>query len=102
MAANSSGATPLLRIRGVQKSFGATHVLRGIDLDVARGEVVSIIGPSGGGKMTLLRCVNFLEIYDEGSIAIDGAEVGYRDGDARKRCAEGDLVCMRAEIGMVF
>jgi polar amino acid transport system ATP-binding protein len=102
MAANSSGATPLLRIRGVQKSFGATHVLRGIDLDVARGEVVSIIGPSGGGKTTLLRCVNFLETYDEGSIAIDGAEVGYRDGDARKRRAEGDLARMRAETGMVF
>jgi polar amino acid transport system ATP-binding protein len=102
MAANSSGTTPLLRVRGVQKSFGATHVLRGIDLDVARGEVVSIIGPSGGGKTTLLRCVNFLETYDEGSIAIDGAEVGYHDGGARKRRAEGDLARMRAETGMVF
>jgi polar amino acid transport system ATP-binding protein len=102
MAATSSGTAPLLRIRGVQKSFGATHVLRGIDLDVAKGEVISIIGPSGGGKTTLLRCVNFLEIYDQGSIAIDGAEVGYRDGEARKRRSEGDLARMRAETGMVF
>jgi polar amino acid transport system ATP-binding protein len=102
MAATSSGTTPLLRITGVQKSFGATHVLRGIDLDVARGEVVSIIGPSGGGKTTLLRCVNFLEIYDEGSIAIDGVEVGYRDNGARKRRSERDLARMRAETGMVF
>jgi polar amino acid transport system ATP-binding protein len=102
MAATASGSTPLLRIRSVQKSFGATHVLRGIDLDVAKGEVVSIIGPSGGGKTTLLRCVNFLETYDQGSIAIDGAEVGYRDGDARKRRSERDLARMRAETGMVF
>lgn len=102
MVANSSGTAPLLRIRGVQKSFGATHVLRGIDLDVARGEVISIIGPSGGGKTTLLRCVNFLETYDQGSIAIDGVEVGYREGEARKRRAEGDLARMRAETGMVF
>lgn len=97
-----AGTTPLLRIRSVEKSFGATHVLRGIDLDVAKGEVVSIIGPSGGGKTTLLRCVNFLETYDKGSIAIDGAEVGYRDDAARKRRGERDLARMRAETGMVF
>ncbi len=102
MAATSSGPTPLLRIRALQKSFGATRVLRGIDLDVARGEVISIIGPSGGGKTTLLRCVNFLETYDEGSIAIDGVEVGYRDGEARRRRPERDLARMRAETGMVF
>ncbi len=56
-------------------------MLRGIDLDVNRGEVVTIIGPSGSGKTTLLRCVNVLETYDGGSIAIDGVEVGYRDFD---------------------
>ena len=102
MAATSSPTTPLLRIRAVQKSFGSTHVLRGIDLDVARGEVVSIIGPSGGGKTTLLRCVNFLEPYEQGSIAVDGVEVGYRDGETRKRRSERDLARMRAETGMVF
>jgi len=102
MATTSSATVPLLRIRSLQKSFGATPVLRGIDLDVSRGEVVSIIGPSGGGKTTLLRCVNFLETYDQGSITIDGAEVGYRDGEARRRRTEGDLARMRAETGMVF
>jgi polar amino acid transport system ATP-binding protein len=102
MAGKPSGAAPLLCIRAVEKSFGETHVLRGIDLDVARGEVVTIIGPSGGGKTTLLRCVNFLETYDKGSIAIDGVEVGYRDDEARKRRGESDLAHMRAETGMVF
>ena len=52
---------PLVRIRGVKKSFGSTRVLDGVDLDVLRGEVVVIIGPSGSGKTTLLRCINALE-----------------------------------------
>ena len=93
---------PLLQIRGVQKSFGAVSVLRGVDLRVAKGEVVTIIGPSGGGKTTLLRCVNFLESYDAGSITIEGREVGYRDATAHKRRSERDLARMRAETGMVF
>jgi polar amino acid transport system ATP-binding protein len=93
---------PLLRMQGVQKSYRHLHVLRGVDLDVAKGEVVTIIGPSGGGKTTLLRCVNFLEVYDAGSIAIDGREVGYRDGAGRRRRSERDLSRMRAETGMVF
>ena len=58
-------------------------MLQGVDLDVRRGEVVTIIGPSGGGKTTLLRCINLLELYDEGCIRIDGTEVGYRD---ERRC----------------
>lgn len=102
MAATSNGAMPLLRIKALQKSYGQTPVLKGVDLDVAKGQVVTIIGPSGGGKTTLLRCVNFLETYEQGSIAIDGAEVGYRDGEARKRRPERDLARMRAETGMVF
>ena len=69
-------------MRGVTKSFGAHEVLKGIDLDVKRGEVVAVIGPSGSGKTTLLRCINFLEAYDGGSIEVDGVEVGYREGPA--------------------
>ena len=94
---------PIVCIRGVGKSFGAHRVLEGVDLDVGRGQVVSIIGPSGGGKTTLLRCINLLEAYDEGSIRVDGVEVGYRDGDGRRR-ARGDreLAKIRADIGMVF
>ena len=55
-------------------------MLDGIDLDVHKGEVVVVIGPSGSGKTTLLRCINLLETYDEGSIQVDGVEVGFRDG----------------------
>lgn len=92
----------LLDIKGLVKSFGAVDVLRSVDLDVRRGEVVTIIGPSGSGKTTLLRCVNFLESYDAGSIRIDGREVGFREPGGRKRRGETDLAGMRAETGMVF
>ena len=62
MSGNSGG--PLVKVRDLHKSFGGNQVLRGIDLDVARGEVVSVIGASGSGKTTMLRCVNLLETYD--------------------------------------
>lgn len=94
---------PLVRIAGVGKSFGATRVLEGVDLTVATGEVVTIIGPSGSGKTTLLRCVNALETYDSGSIRVDGVEIGFRDGDPRRRPRrDRDLARMRAATGMVF
>lgn len=97
-------AEPLVRIRGLGKSFGDHRVLQGVDLDVNRGEVVTIIGPSGGGKTTLLRCINLLELYDEGSIRVDGTEVGYRasEGAARARRSERELAPIRAQTGMVF
>jgi polar amino acid transport system ATP-binding protein len=93
---------PLLCMRAVEKSFAANKVLRGIDLDVRRGEVVTIIGPSGSGKTTLLRCVNVLETYDGGSIQIDGTEVGFRDLVGRRRRSDRELAPIRAETGMVF
>ena len=97
-------ADPLVAIRGVRKSFGTTPVLDGVDLDVPRGQVVVIIGPSGSGKTTLLRCINALETYDEGSIAVDGVEVGFREGSQapRKRRSDRELSKIRADIGMVF
>jgi len=95
-------ATSLLQIDKLSKSFGDNQVLKSVDLNVAAGEVVTVIGPSGSGKTTLLRCVNFLEVYDGGSIQIDGREVGYRDSTGRKRRGEVDLAGMRAETGMVF
>jgi polar amino acid transport system ATP-binding protein len=99
----SSNETPVVAIRGLKKSFGDTIVLRGIDLDVHRGQVVTIIGPSGSGKTTLLRCINLLEIYDEGSVTIDGVEVGYRgEGSERRLRGERELAPIRAETGMVF
>ena len=89
----------LVEIRGLRKSFGATKVLDGVDLDVRRGEVVTVIGPSGSGKTTLLRCVNALETYDSGSIRLDGTEVGYANGRPRR---DRELARLRAEAGMVF
>ncbi|MFA6032477.1 MAG: amino acid ABC transporter ATP-binding protein [Myxococcota bacterium] len=102
MATNTNETPALLDVRDVSKSFGAVQVLRSVSLQVARGEVVTVIGPSGSGKTTLLRCVNFLESYDSGSIRIDGKEVGFRERGSRQRRGERDLAAMRAETGMVF
>jgi polar amino acid transport system ATP-binding protein len=94
----------VIAIRGLQKSFGAAHVLRGIDLDIADGEVVALIGRSGCGKTTLLRCINFLEEYEAGAIRLDGEELWYRatpDG-ARRRVSEAEARRMRQQMGIVF
>jgi polar amino acid transport system ATP-binding protein len=94
---------PIVQIRKLQKSFGQLQVLRGVDMDVSRGEVVSIIGPSGSGKTTLLRCINLLETYDGGSVKVDGVEMGYREGgNGRRPRSERELSRLRADIGMVF
>src|SRR6201981_2116893 len=94
---------PLVRIRALKKSFGTNKVLDGIDMDVRRGEAVSVIGASGSGKTTLLRCVNLLERYDGGSIEADGVEVGSREANGRRRArGERELARSRADIGMVF
>ena len=98
------GSELVVQIRGLKKSFGANRVLDGVDLDVHKGEVVVVIGPSGSGKTTLLRCINLLETYDEGSIRVDGVEVGFRDsgGSVRKHRHDRELAGIRADIGMVF
>ncbi|WP_262705345.1 MULTISPECIES: amino acid ABC transporter ATP-binding protein [Streptomyces] len=84
---------PLIELRGVNKHFGALHVLRDIELTVGRGEVVVVIGPSGGGKSTLIRTINRLETVQSGSIVVDG----------RPLPEEGkELAQLRAEVGMVF
>ena len=94
---------PLLSIRGVTKSFGPNQILKGVDLDVNKGEVVSIIGASGSGKTTLLRCVNLLEDFDGGEIVLDDVAIGYvtRNG-SRHRLGERELAHQRAMTGMVF
>ncbi|WUH72611.1 amino acid ABC transporter ATP-binding protein [Streptomyces sp. NBC_00435] len=84
---------PEIEIRGLHKSFGTNHVLRGIDLEIARGEVVCVIGPSGSGKSTLLRCVNLLEEPSEGRVFVGGTEL--TDPDV-------DIDAVRRRIGMVF
>ena len=95
---------PMIEISGVGKSFGAHEVLKGVDLSVARSEVVCVIGPSGSGKSTLLRCVNFLESYDAGDVRIEGRLIGYADmpDGTRRPMSAGELRAMRREIGMVF
>ncbi|MDJ0388403.1 amino acid ABC transporter ATP-binding protein [Roseomonas sp. E05] len=94
---------PLLQARGVRKSFGNTEVLKGIDLEVRQGQVVSLIGASGSGKTTFLRCVNLLEEHNGGEILLDGDPIGYRmEGGRRRRLSEARVSAQRARIGMVF
>jgi ABC-type polar amino acid transport system ATPase subunit len=94
---------PMIEVEGLHKYFGPLHVLRGIDLSVATGEVVCIIGPSGSGKSTLLRCINHLEVAQQGRIRIDG-EIAYRDevGDAFRAHSNRAVAAVRAQVGMVF
>jgi polar amino acid transport system permease protein len=94
---------PFVECRNVHKSYGSREVLRGIDLNVSRGEVVVIMGPSGSGKSTLLRLVNHLETLDWGDIKVEGKYVGYRREHDKLRPLR-DLAGARASarIGMVF
>jgi polar amino acid transport system permease protein len=99
----STSADPFVTCYNVQKSYGAREVLRTIDLDVAKGEVVVIMGPSGSGKSTLLRLVNHLETLDWGEIKVEGKHVGYEKRRGMMRPSR-DLAKARAaaRIGMVF
>ncbi len=93
----------MIEIRGLKKSFGPVPVLRGVDLQVAEGEVVALIGRSGCGKTTLLRCINFLEDYGEGEILLDGQPLWYRQGPrGRRRVPEAEARRMRQRMGVVF
>ena len=65
----------LIRVEGLEKKFGSLQVLKGIDQVIRKGEVVSVIGPSGGGKSTFLRCLNLLEVPDGGSIFFEGVDI---------------------------
>ena len=91
---SAAGATPpMIRMAGVDKFFGPLHVLKGIDLEVPKGQVVVVLGPSGSGKSTLCRTINRLEPIDSGEIEVDGSPVP----------AEGKaLARLRADVGMVF
>lgn len=84
---------PLIEIKGLHKEFGSVKAVRGVDLTIAKGEVVVVVGPSGSGKSTVLRCINHLEVPTRGEVHIDGVHLEDRRTDINK---------VRAEVGMVF
>ena len=102
MSATATGST-MVRIEQLDKSFGPHQVLFDIDLEVAAGETVCLIGPSGSGKSTLLRCINHLEDINYGSITVDDELIGYRLEKGRlHELREKEACSKRVEIGMVF
>lgn len=93
----------LLEIRDLHKRYGATEVLKGVDCTMRQGDVISIIGSSGSGKTTMLRCINMLEDFQGGTIRIDGEEIGYETaGGVRRRKKETEIARQRAMTGMAF
>ena len=99
----SSNGQAMVKAEGVRKSYGSVEVLRGIDLEVAPGEVVCVVGPSGSGKSTFLRCINHLEKIDAGRLWVDGHLVGYREkGGKLHELRDREVAAQRRDIGMVF
>lgn len=100
-------ATPIIDIKGLHKRFGDLHVLRGVDLQVNKGDRIAIVGSSGSGKSTMLRCLNFMEIPSAGQISLDGKLIGKTkdtnaQGEVEMRYSEGELCDVRRRVGMVF
>ncbi len=91
----------MLKLQGIQKRFGELEVLKGVNLEVAKGEVVCILGPSGSGKSTLLRCVNLLEPPEQGEIFLEGKDIckGPNSGSGE---SSWELDFVRQRVGMVF
>ncbi len=94
-------AEPMLRLAGIHKRFGELEVLRGIDLEIARGEVVCVLGPSGSGKSTLLRCINLLEPPEQGEILLEGRDICRKPGSGSGD-QSWDLDFVRQRVGIVF
>ena len=101
-----SDPSPLMRVSGLRKNFGAHEVLRGIDLDVMPGDRIAIVGASGSGKSTLLRCLNFMEEPNEGIVAIGGQAIGSpaagKGKPGQRVYDEAELTRVRQRVGMVF
>jgi polar amino acid transport system ATP-binding protein len=95
--------TPMVKAEEVCKSFGALHVLKGITLEIGKGEVLCMVGPSGSGKSTFLRCINHLEQVNAGRLYVDGELIGYRErGSKLHEMSPRDAAKQRRDIGMVF
>ena len=94
VTAEAPVATGIVEITGLKKRFGANEVLKGIDLSVKRGEVIAIIGKSGSGKSTLLRCINGLEVFNEGTLSVDGNPLLHGNANAMR--------ALRQHVGMIF
>ncbi len=98
-----TAAEPMVRAESVCKSFGALHVLKGVTLDVGKGEVLCMVGPSGSGKSTFLRCINHLEQVNAGRLYVDGELIGYRErGGKLHEMPPREAARQRRDIGMVF
>jgi len=102
--AETQSVETMIRMNQVVKRFGATEVIKGVDLDIHKSEVMCIIGPSGSGKSTLLRCMAFLEEYSEGEVFINGQLLGYTTDSkgARVRASDKAINQVRCNVGMVF
>jgi polar amino acid transport system ATP-binding protein len=95
--------TPMVKAERVCKSFGALQVLKGITLEVGKGQVLVMVGPSGSGKSTFLRCINHLEQVNAGRLYVDGDLIGYRErGSKLHEMSPRDAAKQRRDIGMVF
>ncbi len=84
----------MIKLKGIKKSFKNTEAVKGVDLEVEKGEIVCIIGPSGSGKSTLLRCINGLEVADEGEVYVDGELIDFKNAKQLEK--------LRSKIGFVF
>lgn len=95
--------SPMVSAVEIHKSFGSNEVLKGINLEVNKGEVLCLIGPSGSGKSTFLRCINHLEKIDSGRLSVDGAIIGYREHNGKLyELKPSEAAKQRSGIGMVF
>jgi polar amino acid transport system ATP-binding protein len=102
-ATSDAIATPMVKAEMVCKDFGALKVLKGVTLEVAKGQVLVLVGPSGSGKSTFLRCINHLEEVTAGRLYVDGDLIGYRErGDKLHEMPPRDAAKQRRDIGMVF
>jgi polar amino acid transport system ATP-binding protein len=91
---NAETAAPIVKVGALRKRFGDNEVLKGIDFEVKRGEVIAIIGKSGSGKSTLLRCINGLEVFQDGMLEVDGQALKHGDAKAMR--------ALRQHVGMIF